>query len=91
MTKKELIDKVAGATGVSKKDTDAVIAHMLEQIAAELEKGGSVQFVGFGSFEVRERAAREGRNPQTGKTMTIAAAKAPVFKAGKNLKDRVNK
>ena len=91
MNKAELIDAIAKKTGASKKASEASINAIVETISAELKKGGKVQLVGFGSFEVRKRAARKGRNPQTGAEMTIAASKAPVFKAGKALKDTVNK
>ena len=91
MNKAELIDAIAKKTGASKKASEASINAITETISAELKKGGKVQLVGFGSFEVRKRAARKGRNPQTGAEMKIAASKAPVFKAGKALKDTVNK
>lgn len=91
MNKSELIAAVAKKTGLSKKDSEAAVKAFTDVVAAELKKGGKVQLVGFGTFEVAKRAAREGRNPQTGKTMKIAATKAPKFKAGKALKDTVNK
>ena len=91
MTKAELIDSIAKQTGATKKASEASLNAITEAIANELKKGGKVQLVGFGSFEVRKRAARKGRNPQTGAEMKIAASKAPVFKAGKALKDKVNK
>ena len=91
MNKAELIDAIAKKTGASKKASEASINAIVETISAELKKGGKVQLVGFGSFEVRKRAARKGRNPQTGAEMKISASKAPVFKAGKALKDTVNK
>ena len=91
MNKTELIAAVAKKTGLSKKDSEAAVKAITDAITAELKKGGKVQLVGFGTFEVAKRAAREGRNPQTGKTMKIAACKAPKFKAGKALKDAVNK
>ena len=90
MNKAELITAMAEVSGVSKKDTEAVLKAFTDVIAEELKKGEKVQLVGFGTFEVSERAAREGRNPQTGATMKIAAAKAPKFKAGKALKDMIN-
>ena len=74
-----------------KKDAEKALTAFTEVVSKELKKGGKVQLVGFGTFEVAERAAREGRNPQTGETMKIAAAKAPKFKAGKALKDEVNR
>ena len=90
MNKTELIAAVASAAEVSKKDTEAVLKAFVDEVSAELKKGGKVQLVGFGTFEVSERAEREGRNPKTGETMKIAASKAPKFKAGKALKDSVN-
>lgn len=90
MNKTELIAAVAEAAEVSKKDSEKVLKAFVDVVTEELKKGEKVQLVGFGTFEVTERAAREGRNPQTGKTMKIAACKAPKFKAGKALKDAVN-
>ena len=90
MNKSELIAAVAAKTGETKKNAEASINAMIDVIVETLASGDKIQFVGFGSFEVRERAARKGRNPQTGKEMKIAAKKAPVFKAGKALKDLVN-
>ncbi len=90
MNKSELIAAVAAKTGETKKNAEASINAMIDVIVETLASGDKIQFVGFGSFEVRERAARKGRNPQTGKEMKIAAKKAPVFKAGKALKDAVN-
>lgn len=90
MNKTELIAAVAEAAEVSKKDSEKVLKAFVDVVTEELKKGEKVQLVGFGTFEVTERAAREGRNPQTGETMTIAASKAPKFKAGKALKDLVN-
>ena len=90
MNKTELIAIVAEKAELSKKDAEAVLKSFTDVVADELKKGGKIQLVGFGTFEVSERAAREGRNPQTGETMTIAASKAPKFKAGKALKDMVN-
>lgn len=90
MNKTELIAAVAEAAEVSKKDTDKVIKALTDVIAAELVKGEKVQLVGFGTFEVAYREAREGRNPKTGEPMPIPASKAPKFKAGKALKDMVN-
>ncbi len=91
MNKNELIAAVAEAAGVSKKDADAVVKATFEQIANALVAGEKVQLIGFGTFETRERGARTGKNPRTGETVTIAACKAPAFKAGKALKDAVNK
>lgn len=90
MNKSELIAAVVEKTELSKKDAEKAIKAFEEVVTEELVKGGKVQLVGFGTFEVSERAARTGRNPQTGKEMTIAASKAPKFKAGKALKDSVN-
>ena len=91
MNKNELIAAVAEATGVSKKDTDAVIKMTFEKIAAAMAAGDKVQVAGFGTFETRERGERTGLNPRTKETVTIAACKAPAFKAGKALKEAVNK
>ena len=90
MNKTELIAAVAEAAEVSKKDSEKVLKAFVDVVTEELKKGEKVQLVGFGTFEVSERAAREGRNPQTGETMTIEASKSPKFKAGKALKDVVN-
>ncbi len=90
MNKSDLIAAVAAKTGETKKSAEASINAVVDVIAETLAKGDKIQLVGFGSFEVRARAARKGRNPQTGKEMKIAAKKAPVFKAGKALKDVVN-
>lgn len=90
MNKTELVAAVADKAGITKKDAEAVVAAFTDTVTAELKKGGKVQLVGFGTFEVTERAARTGRNPQTGKEMKIAASKAPKFKPGKAFKDAVN-
>ncbi len=90
MNKTELIAAVAEKTGLAKKDAEAAVKAVTEAISAELVAGNKVQIVGFGTFEVTERAARQGRNPRTGESMKIAAAKAPKFKAGKTLKAAVN-
>ena len=90
MNKSDLIAAVAAKTGETKKSAEASVNAFVEVVTKALTKGDKVQLVGFGSFEVRKRAARKGRNPQTGKEMKIAAKKAPVFKAGKALKDAVN-
>ena len=90
MNKTELITAVAENAELSKKDAEKALKAFVEVVTEELKKGEKIQLVGFGTFEVSERAAREGRNPQTGKTMKIAACKAPKFKAGKALKDAVN-
>ena len=90
MNKTELVAAMAEESGLSRKDAEAALKAFTNVVSEELKKGGKVQLVGFGTFEVSERAAREGRNPQTGKSMKIAASKAPKFKAGKALKDMVN-
>ena len=80
MNKTELVAAIADKAGISKKDADAVVAAFTETVTKELKKGGKVQLVGFGTFEVSKRAARTGRNPQTGAEMKIPASKAPKFK-----------
>ncbi len=90
MNKAELVAAMAEKTELSKKDAEKALKAFTEIVAEELKKGEKIQLVGFGTFEVAERAAREGRNPQTGKPMKIAASKAPKFKAGKALKDDIN-
>ena len=89
MTKVELIASVAAEAGMSKKDAEKAVNAALAAITEELKNGGKVSLVGFGTFEVRERPERPGRNPQTKEPMTIAASKLPAFKAGKALKDAV--
>ena len=89
MNKAELINAVAEKADVSKKDAEAVISATLETITAALKEGDKVQLVGFGSFEVKKRAARMGRNPMTKESIEIPASVVPVFKAGKALKDSV--
>ena len=91
MNKTELIAAMANETNLSKKDVEAVLKSFIDVVSKELQNDGKVQLVGFGTFEVSKRAAREGRNPQTGATMKIEASKAPRFKAGKALKDLLNK
>ena len=91
MNKAELISAIATKTGASKKSAEASLNAITETITAELKKKGKVQLVGFGTFETRKRAARKGRNPQSGEEIKIAASVVPVFKAGKALKDTVNK
>lgn len=91
MTKTELIDRVAAKSGLTKKDAGKAVDALFEAITEALAGGERVQIVGFGTFEVRERAARRGRNPQTGADIQIAARKIPAFKAGKALKDSVAK
>ncbi|MBR1700345.1 MAG: HU family DNA-binding protein [Lachnospiraceae bacterium] len=90
MNKTELIAAMAEQAGLSKKDSEKALKAFVDVVTGELKKGGKVQLVGFGTFEVSKRAAREGRNPQTGKTMKIKASKAPKFKGGKALKDALN-
>lgn len=91
MNKAELVAAIAEKTELSKKDSEKALKAFVDVVTEELTKGEKIQLVGFGTFEVAERAAREGRNPQTGKTMTIPASKSPKFKAGKALKDVINK
>ncbi len=90
MNKTELVAAMAEQAGLSKKDAEKALSAFVDVVAEELKKGEKVQLVGFGTFEVAERAEREGRNPQSGEPMKIAASKAPKFKAGKALKDMVN-
>lgn len=90
MNKAELVAAIAEKTELSKKDSEKALKAFIDVVTEELKKGEKVQLVGFGTFETSERAAREGRNPQTGKTMKIPASTAPRFKAGKALKDAVN-
>ncbi|GIX06439.1 MAG: transcriptional regulator [Candidatus Poribacteria bacterium] len=89
MTKQDLVDKVASSTGLSKKQTAAVVDSVIEAISDALASGEKVSLIGFGTFEVRERSAREGRNPQTGAKIQIPARKVPAFRPGKALRDRV--
>ena len=91
MNKSELIAAIATKTGETKKDAEATLNAFVNVVSETLAKGDKVQLVGFGSFEVRKRAAIKGRNPQTKEEIKIPASKAPVFKAGKALKDLVNK
>ena len=90
MNKTELVAAIAEQAEISKKDAEKALKAFTDVVAEELKKGEKIQLVGFGTFEVSTRAAREGRNPQTGETMKIEASKAPKFKAGKALKDMVN-
>ncbi len=90
MNKTELVAAMAEQAGLSKKDAENALKAFTDVLAGELKKDGKVQLVGFGTFEVSKRAAREGRNPQSGEVMKIAASKAPKFKAGKALKDMIN-
>ena len=90
MTKTDLVNVVAAETELKKKDVEAVINSAFNAISAALKEGDKVQLIGFGTFEVKDVAAREGRNPQTGETIKIAASKKPSFSASKVLKDSVN-
>lgn len=90
MNKTELIAAMAEQAGLSKKDAEKALKAFTDVVSSELKKGEKIQLVGFGTFEVAKRAAREGRNPQSGKPMKIAASKAPKFKPGKALKDALN-
>ena len=89
MNKSELVSAIAAKTEMTKKDSEKALQAFIEVVTEELGKGGKVQLVGFGTFDVADRAAREGRNPQTGQPMKIPASKAPRFKVGKTLKDAV--
>ncbi len=89
MTKADIINAVAAESGLSKKDSEKALGAVLSAITDGLKKGEKIQLTGFGTFEVRARAERQGKNPQTGEAITIAASKAPVFKAGKALKDAI--
>jgi len=90
MNKTELVAAIAEKTEISKKDSEKALKAFVDVVTEELKAGGKVQLIGFGTFEVSERAAREGRNPQTNEVMKIAACKAPKFKAGAALKSAVN-
>ena len=90
MNKTELIEAVAAKAGLKKKDAEAAVNATFEAITEALKKGDKVQVIGFGSFDVKARAARAGRNPQTGAAIKIKAAKRPAFTAGKALKDAIN-
>ena len=90
MNKTELVAAIASKANISKKDAEASVKAFTEVVAEELKKGEKIALVGFGTFEVSQRAARTGRNPQTGKEIKIPASKAPKFKAGKALKDALN-
>ncbi len=91
MNKTELVAAIAEKAGLSKKDAEAALAAFVDTVETTLKKGDKISLVGFGSFEVKERAARTGINPQTKETIKIAASKAPVFKAGKAFKDAIAK
>ena len=90
MNKNELVAKMAEKAGLKKTEAEKALKAFTETVAEELKNGEKIQLVGFGTFEVTNRAAREGRNPQSGKVMRIPASKAPKFKAGKALKDTIN-
>jgi len=90
MNKSELVDSVAAAAGLTKADAGRAVDAFVDSVTKALKKGDSVSLVGFGTFTVRDRAARMGRNPRTGQTIHIAASRNPAFKAGKALKDAVN-
>ena len=90
MNKTELIAAIAEKAEISKKDSEKALKSFIDVVTEQLKNDDKVQLVGFGTFEVSKRAAREGRNPQTGQTMKIDACKAPKFKAGKALKDAIN-
>ena len=89
MNKAELIDAIVANAGLSKKDADAALTAVIDAIKGALKAGDKVSLVGFGTFSVKERAARTGKNPQTGESIEIAACKVPVFSAGKALKDSI--
>lgn len=91
MNKSELIDTAAGSSGLSRSDTGKALDAIIDAITDAVSKGEKVAIAGFGNFERRERAARTGRNPQTGAAIAVAASKAPAFKAGKQFKDAVNR
>lgn len=90
MNKTELVAAIAEKTELTKKDSEKALKAFIDVVSEQLKKGEKIQLVGFGTFEVTKRAARTGKNPQTGKTIKIAACKAPKFKAGKALKDMLN-
>ena len=90
MNKGELVDVIASTTNVTKKEVDAILAAMVDTIVAEVSLGNKVSLVGFGSFERRERKAREGRNPKTGEKMLIPATRVPAFSPGKSFKEKVS-
>ena len=91
MNRTELVEAMAKKADLSKKEADAALKALIDTVGAQLKKGDKIQLVGFGTFEVAKRAARKGKNPQTGEVIKIAASKSPKFKAGKALKDLVNK
>ncbi|MFS1538091.1 MAG: HU family DNA-binding protein [Candidatus Phlomobacter fragariae] len=89
MNKTELINKIAEKSGLTKKNSEKAVNALIKTVTEALKSGNDVQLVGFGSFQVKQRAARQGRNPQTGETLKIAAANVPSFKAGQNLKEAI--
>lgn len=91
MTKVELVSRIADKCGSTKKDAEKALTAVIESVTEALQAGDKVSLIGFGTFEVKERAAKEGVNPRTGKKISIAARKVPAFKAGKALKDSVDK
>ncbi|MCI8331969.1 MAG: HU family DNA-binding protein [Clostridiales bacterium] len=91
MNKSELAASIAEKANLSKKDAEAAVAAFIASVEDALKAGEKIQLVGFGTFEVRERSERQGRNPQTGKTVTIPASKVPAFKAGKSFKEAISK
>jgi DNA-binding protein HU-beta len=91
MNKSDLVNAIASKSGLSKKNSEAALNAFIESVEGALQTSDKVVLVGFGTFEVKKRAARKGRNPQTREEITIPASSAPVFKAGKGLKDKVNK
>lgn len=91
MNKTDLVKATASAAGLTKKQAEAAVKAMFDEISAAMAKGDKVQLIGFGTFEARKRPARTGKNPRTGEKVKIKACKVPAFKAGKGLKDKVNK
>ena len=89
MTKSDLVDGVASATGLGKRDAAAAVDAVFDKMQSALQAGDKIAISGFGTFDVRNRAARKGRNPQTGEAIEVAASRVPAFKAGKGLKDAV--
>ena len=91
MTKEEMIERIAQSSGITKKQAATALDAFMSTVTQQLKKGGKVSFTGFGTFTVSKRKARKGRNPQTGASITIPAARVPVFRAGKKLKEAVRK
>lgn len=91
ISKKQLVDQIAAKTGATKTDINTILDAYIDVVKSNVAEGNKVQLVGFGAFELRHRAARKGRNPQTGKEIEIAASNVPAFKPGKSFKDEVNK